>query len=41
MVSQGSSRTNLSLVIAERDVAAAVIALHHAFFDDVDLTAVA
>ena len=41
MVSQGSSRTNLSLVIDERDVAAAVIALHHAFFDDVGLTAFA
>jgi aspartate kinase len=41
MVSQGSSRTNLSLVIGERDVAAAVKALHHAFFDGVDLTALA
>ena len=37
MVSQGSSRTNLSLVIDERDVRTAVAALHRAFFGDVDL----
>ena len=33
MVSQGSARTNFSLVIDERDVPAAVRALHAAFFE--------
>ena len=33
MVSQGSARNNVSLVIDERDVPAAVRALHAAFFD--------
>ena len=33
MVSQGSARTNFSLVIDERDVQAAVRALHAAFFE--------
>ena len=36
MVSQGSSRTNLTLVVDEQDVHAAVTGLHRAFFDDVD-----
>ena len=33
MISQGSARTNLSLVIDEREVPAAVRALHAAFFE--------
>ena len=32
MISQGSSRTNVSIVIDERDLPVAVQALHHAFF---------
>ena len=34
MISQGSSRTNVSVVIDEPDLPAAVDALHHAFFGD-------
>ena len=34
MISHGSSRTNVSVVIDERDLGAAVGALHHAFFAD-------
>ena len=36
MISQGSSRTNVSIVIDERDVLAAIRALHHAFFAGMD-----
>jgi aspartate kinase len=38
MISQGSSRTNVSIVIDERDLPMAVRALHHAFFADPDET---
>ena len=34
MISQGSSRTNVSIVVDERDLPAAVDALHGAFFGD-------
>ena len=36
MISQGGSRTNVSVVIDERDLPAAVAALHGAFFADPD-----
>ena len=36
MISQGSSRINVSVVVDERDLPAAVDALHHAFFADLD-----
>ena len=36
MISQGSSRTNVSLVVAEPDLSAAVDALYRAFFADPD-----
>jgi aspartate kinase len=36
MISQGASRLNLSLVVAEQDLVKAVEALHHEFFDQVD-----
>ena len=36
MISQGGSRTNISVVVDERDLPAAVAALHHALFADLD-----
>jgi aspartokinase len=38
MVSVGASRLNISLVIDENDLRAAVEALHQAFFSQVDET---
>ena len=36
MISQGASRLNLSLVVAEQDLAQAVGGLHHEFFTRLD-----
>jgi aspartokinase len=36
MISQGGSRTNVSVVIDQRDLPAAVDALHRALFADPD-----
>ena len=37
MISQGTSRRNVSFVVHENDVGPAVRALHEAFFSELDL----